>query len=331
MDITRHVNMGDANGGVKEVRGYLNEVQLNTGGASITASFWVGDTLPFDMLLGRPWQKGNFVSIEERPDGTYLVFRDADTGNNRFQLLVEEEEDPYLQNNFIPMPGSFMTQIVESQPALRTHISNSVAAQQLTDDIFGSSDEEDDSVPVDKFKEFPRGEICVTCKILMHHGLFRFILDWDSQMDWFSQEANQILSSDCMPNVLLNPRRNGVTVHAFYTGFANLQEHETYQRRSNSLGNPIPVPGHHLLASNPCAFFRLYGNQDLISLDHRRHLQGFLTLHPELIWAAEKYRLTPDAFLVRTFYLSTYSFAPVPPLLHFTPDFLKHSEVNQFE
>ncbi|KAJ7827712.1 hypothetical protein B0H13DRAFT_1917517 [Mycena leptocephala] len=39
MDITRHVDMGDANGGVKELRVYLQDVQIATGGAITTANF----------------------------------------------------------------------------------------------------------------------------------------------------------------------------------------------------------------------------------------------------------------------------------------------------
>ncbi|KAJ7683405.1 hypothetical protein B0H17DRAFT_1227433, partial [Mycena rosella] len=74
MDITKHINMGDANGGQAQLRGYLKDVSMIMGGVETTASFWVGDKVPFEVLLGRPWQRGNFVSIEERRDGTYLVF-----------------------------------------------------------------------------------------------------------------------------------------------------------------------------------------------------------------------------------------------------------------
>ncbi|KAJ7090144.1 hypothetical protein C8R44DRAFT_648412, partial [Mycena epipterygia] len=74
MDITKHINMGDANGGQSQLRGYLKDVPLTMGGVESTASFWVGDKVPFEVLLGRPWQRGNYVSIDERRDGTYLVF-----------------------------------------------------------------------------------------------------------------------------------------------------------------------------------------------------------------------------------------------------------------
>lgn len=43
------------------------------------ANFYIGEHVPFDMLLGRPWQKGNFVGIEEKHDGMYLTFKDPET------------------------------------------------------------------------------------------------------------------------------------------------------------------------------------------------------------------------------------------------------------
>jgi len=66
---------------------------LIMGGVASKASFWVGEKAPFDVLLGRPWQRGNFVSIDERRDGTYLVFRDPDSGMNRYELLVDDADD----------------------------------------------------------------------------------------------------------------------------------------------------------------------------------------------------------------------------------------------
>ncbi|KAF8122640.1 hypothetical protein K438DRAFT_1652219, partial [Mycena galopus ATCC 62051] len=74
MDISKHINMGDANGGQSQLRGYVKDVSLNVGPVESKGNFWVGDKAPFDVLLGRPWQRGNFVSIDERLNGTYLVF-----------------------------------------------------------------------------------------------------------------------------------------------------------------------------------------------------------------------------------------------------------------
>ncbi|KAJ7030524.1 hypothetical protein C8F04DRAFT_1186739 [Mycena alexandri] len=43
---------------------------------------------PFDLLLGRPWQRGNLVSIDEREEGTYLIFKDRITRRPRYELLA---------------------------------------------------------------------------------------------------------------------------------------------------------------------------------------------------------------------------------------------------
>ncbi|KAI0055250.1 hypothetical protein BV25DRAFT_1773499, partial [Artomyces pyxidatus] len=74
LDIRRTVRLGNANGGSKMLRGLVSEVMLRTGGVETPANFFVGESAPFTMLLGRPWQRGNYVSIDERTDGTYLVF-----------------------------------------------------------------------------------------------------------------------------------------------------------------------------------------------------------------------------------------------------------------
>ena len=54
------------------------------------ANVFVGDRAPFDLLLGRPWQRGNFISIDERHDGTYLLFKDKQM-TVKYELLVSPE------------------------------------------------------------------------------------------------------------------------------------------------------------------------------------------------------------------------------------------------
>ena len=51
---------------------------------------FVGDTVPFDLLLGRPWQIRNKVTIDERRAGTYLVFKD-DQDVPRYEVRVPPE------------------------------------------------------------------------------------------------------------------------------------------------------------------------------------------------------------------------------------------------
>jgi hypothetical protein len=69
----RKVVMNDANGGAGNLQGHISEVSLKCGSVETFANLYVGDAVPFDLLLGRPWQRDNLVSIDERIDGTYLV------------------------------------------------------------------------------------------------------------------------------------------------------------------------------------------------------------------------------------------------------------------
>lgn len=46
------------------------------GNLETMGDFFVGEKAPFDMLLGRPWQRINRVSVDEHENGTYLVFKD---------------------------------------------------------------------------------------------------------------------------------------------------------------------------------------------------------------------------------------------------------------
>ena len=51
------------------------------------ANLYVGN-VPFDLLLGRPWQRGNKVSIDELEDGTYLIFKDPNMMEPKHKVLV---------------------------------------------------------------------------------------------------------------------------------------------------------------------------------------------------------------------------------------------------
>ncbi|KAG2079508.1 uncharacterized protein F5147DRAFT_592260, partial [Suillus discolor] len=64
----------DANGGKGHLKGLVSQVPVNIGAVLTTAEIYVGDSVPFDILLGRPWQIHNVVSIHERPTGTWLEF-----------------------------------------------------------------------------------------------------------------------------------------------------------------------------------------------------------------------------------------------------------------
>jgi len=58
--------MKDANGGTGVLKGYLEEVELTCGAVSTKCDLHVGEGLPFDLLLGRKWQRRNLVTIAEK-------------------------------------------------------------------------------------------------------------------------------------------------------------------------------------------------------------------------------------------------------------------------
>lgn len=88
VDMSYVTNMNDANGGRGQLQGWIENVDFNCGGAKTNADLWVSQSAPFELLLGRPWQRGNLVSIDEREEGTYLVFKDNETRRPRYELLA---------------------------------------------------------------------------------------------------------------------------------------------------------------------------------------------------------------------------------------------------
>src|ERR1700733_2834092 len=88
IDCTASLSMNDANGGEGKLNGMVENVPLEYGGVTTRANLFVGAHVPFDLLLGRPWQRGNLVSIDELEDGTYLVFKDPGTLDPKHKVLV---------------------------------------------------------------------------------------------------------------------------------------------------------------------------------------------------------------------------------------------------
>jgi len=74
IDLTQSITMNDANGGRGILKGYMGSIDMTCGPVSTNCEVWVGESVPFDLLLGRPWQTENYVSIVEKPMGTYLEF-----------------------------------------------------------------------------------------------------------------------------------------------------------------------------------------------------------------------------------------------------------------
>ncbi|KIJ09710.1 hypothetical protein PAXINDRAFT_31458, partial [Paxillus involutus ATCC 200175] len=73
MDLSQKLVLHDANNGQSTLVGIAEDVPIILGSVPTTAALWLGEHCPFDLLLGRPWQQDNYVTIEERLDGTYLV------------------------------------------------------------------------------------------------------------------------------------------------------------------------------------------------------------------------------------------------------------------
>ena len=81
IDMTQPIKMNDANGGIRNLDGYIPEVMLACGAVETSADLYVagGEKIPFDLLFGQPWQVDNCVSIFEWKQGTFLEFRDQET------------------------------------------------------------------------------------------------------------------------------------------------------------------------------------------------------------------------------------------------------------
>ncbi|KAJ7104378.1 hypothetical protein B0H15DRAFT_942371 [Mycena belliarum] len=94
VDMQLATNMSDANGGSGQLQGWIKDVEFKCGGATTTSDLWVSQKAPFELLLGRPWQRGNLVSIDEREEGTYLIFKDRETRRPRYELLAVPYEGP---------------------------------------------------------------------------------------------------------------------------------------------------------------------------------------------------------------------------------------------
>ncbi|RDB20397.1 hypothetical protein Hypma_012503 [Hypsizygus marmoreus] len=90
VDPRRNAIMNDANGGAGSLKGHISDVILKCGSVETLANLYIGDSVPFDLLLGWPWQRENLVTIDECIDGTYLVFKDAQDTDATFELLVED-------------------------------------------------------------------------------------------------------------------------------------------------------------------------------------------------------------------------------------------------
>lgn len=92
VDYQRTMSIADANGGNGQLIGLVSDVPLGCGRVRTMANVYVGTHVPFELLLGRPWQRQNLVSIDERHEGTYLIFKDRHTHEPRYEILASEDD-----------------------------------------------------------------------------------------------------------------------------------------------------------------------------------------------------------------------------------------------
>ncbi len=89
INITQETTMNDVNGNCGTLEGLIKKVPLRCGEVLTEANLYVGnDKLPFDLLLGCPWQRRNMISIDERKNGTYLVFKNKETCHPHCEVFI---------------------------------------------------------------------------------------------------------------------------------------------------------------------------------------------------------------------------------------------------
>ena len=147
IDISKQVIMNDANGGHGVLHGYVQDVHLHSGGAAgveTHANIWIGKQVPFDLLLGRPWQRGNLVSIDERSSGTFLLFKGMANGKmiNRFELMVTPEPVPDSISHYMANLRGLRCNLIDSIE----EVSNDESRFEEIDDASEAS-ESYDSLP----------------------------------------------------------------------------------------------------------------------------------------------------------------------------------------
>ncbi|KZP25472.1 hypothetical protein FIBSPDRAFT_733821, partial [Athelia psychrophila] len=76
VDLQQTMAIADANGGKGKLLGMVADVPLTCGSVTTLANLYVGSHVPYDLILGRPWQRDYQVSINEKKDGTYVSFQD---------------------------------------------------------------------------------------------------------------------------------------------------------------------------------------------------------------------------------------------------------------
>ena len=120
VDMNAKMNIITASGEKVELQGCVINVPLNVGGAVCYSDLWIqNEPCPFQLLLGRDWQKTNHIDILEpwNDNETYIVIK-PDPGSN-FRLKVH-----YLGSDAPSFHNSNITALDESQEAPDSAIFN---------------------------------------------------------------------------------------------------------------------------------------------------------------------------------------------------------------
>jgi hypothetical protein len=141
VDNKEKISIADANGGQGKLEGIVKNVPLHCGEVATCANLYVGTHVPFELLLGRPWQRGNYVSIDERRSGTYLLFKDPVTLESRYEIQVSVDRSQPDSQYELPVwnvpesPLSYLVTVDQSPedselavngPTTRPRASNSI-------------------------------------------------------------------------------------------------------------------------------------------------------------------------------------------------------------
>lgn len=146
IDPTKIVRMHDANGGEGFLHGLVPEVEMACGQVRTIANLYVGRKVPFDLLLGRPWQRGNLVSNEEREQGTYLTFpnpEDPHDSSKRLPLLVIPANPSTSDMNFLrSLEDTATIEEIDTETEAEVHLMQDGSQDQETKTPETSNDDE---------------------------------------------------------------------------------------------------------------------------------------------------------------------------------------------
>ena len=73
-DMSELIILSDASGDKTTLTGYIKDLRLAIGDVVTEGNFWLTETCPPKIILGRGWHHQNLASVVERPKGTYLRF-----------------------------------------------------------------------------------------------------------------------------------------------------------------------------------------------------------------------------------------------------------------